>query len=161
MKTFTYTRTVPYSSGQMFDLIWDVERYPDFLPGWRHSHLLERKKDVLHVEQELSWGPIHVRFCSRVRGSRPRHIDITATEDPFRKLNIRWRFEAVNPMGCVIHLYIGSELRSAGLERMMKPIVKSLFCGVVSAFEERANLVYPRINELSGCGHLSNATSFH
>ena len=159
MENFSCKRMVPYSSEQMFDLISDVEHYPEFLPDLRNTRLLEREGNLPRVDQELDWGAFRIRFCSRVIYNRPTRIDISATEDPFRQLSIRWVFEPADHMCCSINLRIGYELRSTVLRHIIKPIITSRLRGIASAFEERAYLVYSGTNKLSECCNHPNAAS--
>ena len=122
--------------------------------------LLHPPKVQFLVDQELSWGGFRIRFCTQVIFTRPKRIDITSTEDPFRQLSIRWLFEPADHVCCFINLRIGFELRSTVLRHIMKPIITSRLRGIVSAFEERAYLVYSGTNKLSECSNHPNAASF-
>lgn len=158
---FDLKQMVPHSSEQMFDLISDVERYPEFLPGWQTARVLTREGDTSDVDQELGWGGVRIHFRSRVICTKPTRIDVSSTEDPFRQLNIRWVFEPVDHTGCFIKLRIGFELRSAVLIHLMKPIITGRLGDIFSAFENRADLVYPEHQEIFECSNHPEAASFH
>jgi coenzyme Q-binding protein COQ10 len=161
MEIFDYKRMVPYSSEQMFELISDVERYPEFLPGWQNARILEHEGNTSHVDQELGWGGFRIRFCSRVIYNRPTRIDISSTEDPFQQLSVRRVFKPADHICCIIKLRIGFKLRSTVFIHIMKPIITSRLRGIVPAFEERAYLVYSGTNRLSECINRPNAAGFH
>jgi coenzyme Q-binding protein COQ10 len=160
MEIFNYKRMVPYSSEQMFDLISDIEHYPDFLPNWQNTRILKRQGNLSRVDQELDWGGFRIRFCSQVIYNKPKRIDISSTEDPFRQLSIGWVFEPADHVCCFINLRIGFERRSTLFRHIMKPFITSHLRGIVMAFEERAYLVYSGNKELSECSSHSNAASF-
>jgi len=150
MEIYTYTGRVPYTRKQMFDLIADVERYPDFLPGWLDSRIIERDADTAIVEQEIGSGLFRTRFSTRVVFTPPGGIDIASTDSPFRRLTIRWRFEPAGRSRCLLGFYAGVELRSAVYGRLAGPLLKSRFRCIASAFENRANQVYGPVGEPSG-----------
>ena len=161
MKIFDLKRMVAHSSERMFDLISDVERYPEFLPGWQTARVLTREGDIYHVDQELGWGEFRIRFRSRVIYTRPTRIDVSSIGDPFRQLSIRWVFEPVDHTGCLIKLRIGFALRSTVLIHLMKPIITSRFSDIIPAFEDRAYLVYPEHQEIFECSNHPDAACFH
>jgi coenzyme Q-binding protein COQ10 len=123
-------------------LIADVERYSEFLPSWRNTRILKRDGDITIVEQEIGAGVFRARCCARAVFIRPVGIDIDSTDSPFRQLTIHWRFEPAGHSGCLIRFYAGFELRSTILGRLTGPLFESHFQRIVSAFENRANLLY-------------------
>jgi len=150
MEIYTDTGGVPYTRKQMFDLIADVERYPDFLPGWLATRIIERDADTAIVEQEIGSGLFRTRFSTRVVFTPPGGIDIASTDSPFRRLTIRWRFEPAGRSRCLLGFYAGVELRSALYERLAGPLLKSHFRCIASAFENRANQLYGPEGKTSG-----------
>ena len=142
MEIFSDKRLIPYKVEQMFDMISDVERYEEFLPGWHNTRILKRDKNIAYVEQSVGLGVFHIRYCTQAVFTRPMRIDITSTDGPFRLLKIRWDFEPVNCTSCLIHFYIDFELRSIFLKRLIAPLFTAHCRRIISAFEERANLIY-------------------
>ena len=69
--------TLPFTCEQIFDLAADIERYPEFLPGWISARILSRAVDQLEVEQVLGIGPARVQFRSRAVLHRPKQIAVT------------------------------------------------------------------------------------
>jgi len=176
MEIFNDKRMVPYSSEQMFDLISEVEQYPKFLPGWQYTRVLEHKGNISQVDQEVGWNRFRVRFISQVTVARPARIEITSSQDPFRRLNIRWSIDPphpaidptpdlmpdliIDPKGCIVHLHIEFEFRSTVLTHVVQPVMSSCLHRIISVFEERAHLVYPGTHEQSECFRRPKAASF-
>ena len=84
---------LPYSAEQLFDLVFDVESYPDFVPGWQSARILQRERQSLRVEQKFKAGLLTWQFDSRATFSRPTRITIESIGRPFRHLVLDWRFE--------------------------------------------------------------------
>ena len=66
---------LPYPCERVFDMVADIERYPEFLPGWTHARILDRHDNRLHAEQQLQTGPAVFRFHSTalLEPTLPRH----------------------------------------------------------------------------------------
>jgi len=79
---------LPFAPAQIFDLVADIERYPDFLPWWISVSIIKRELDICDVEQVLGRGPVRIQFASRAVLTRPERIDITSSDGPFRHLAI-------------------------------------------------------------------------
>ncbi|RJQ50249.1 MAG: type II toxin-antitoxin system RatA family toxin [Desulfobacteraceae bacterium] len=152
MAIFKNNRLVPFRAEEMFDMVSDVERYPEFLPGWHRSGVLKREGAVWDIEQEVGFGPFRMCFRSRAVFDRPKRIEIVSTDDPFRKLEIRWSFEPSNHSCCLIDIHMAFTLRSALLKHLVEPAVAGHWRLIVSAFEERAYAVYSDSDRRSECG---------
>src|SRR5574338_1322357 len=110
MPTHAEVRCLPYSREQMFDLVADVERYPEFLP-WCVACRIKRRESPSAFTADLIIGfkMFRERFTSRVGLDRPHRIDVSYQHGPFRYLNNHWRFEETADGGCAIDLYIDFE----------------------------------------------------
>jgi coenzyme Q-binding protein COQ10 len=142
VEIYTEKRRSPYTPEQMFDLVADVERYEEFLPGWHYARIVKRDADVVYVDQEVGRSGFHTQFRAQAVFKRPERIHITATEAPFRQLTIHWAFEEATEFGCFIDFNVGFELRPALLKRLMGRICSDLMQRVIPAFERRAHLLY-------------------
>ena len=123
---------------QLFDLASDVERYPEFLRWWIAVRVLQRSTKAYHTEQILGLGPLRVRFGSKTVLHRPRRIDVTSSEPPFRRFALSWIFEAVPGAGCRVSLLAGLELRSPALQRIVNLALPRVIADIAAAFEARA-----------------------
>jgi coenzyme Q-binding protein COQ10 len=137
------TKTLPYSPEQMFDLVADVERYPEFLP-WVVGARVDHRRDtanVIHADLLVGFKMIRERYTSKVELDRPRRIDVTYTRGPFRYLENHWQFEPASE-GCRIQFYLDFEFRSRLLQRVMGSLFHEAVKKMVSAFEARARRLY-------------------
>ena len=141
MRSYNEERELVYTPEQMFDLVGDVERYPEFLPGWLMVRIERRAGDTVHVEQRVGLGALNLRFSSRADLLRPERLDIVGTHGPFRTLVIQWRFATI-PDGCLTRFKIEFEMRSALLEKIASKLFDRMARGVVSSFERRAHELY-------------------
>lgn len=133
---------LPYGSAQLFDLVADVERYPEFVPGWREVRVIRGGPGCLVVEQRVSIGPVQWHFVTEARLDRPRAIWIHAVHAPFGELDIRWTFERLEKAGCAVGFLARYELGSGILGRAAAVAFERRLLGVVRAFERRARALY-------------------
>lgn len=143
MPTHAETRTIPFTPEQLFDLVADVERYPEFLP-WCVACRIRRWETPQRLVADLVIGfkMIRERFTSRVELSRPGRIDVAYYDGPFRYLTNHWTFAADADGQCVIDFYIDFEFRSRTLQKMMGKLFNEAVQRMVNAFERRAIALY-------------------
>lgn len=120
----------------------DIERYPEYLPGWISARILKREANVLYVEQVLGVGPARVRFCSRAVLRRPTRIDVTSSEPPFRHYSLTWLLAPRSAMSCSLSVMVDLELESSLLEHLVNHVLPASVEGGIAAFEARANSLY-------------------
>ncbi len=150
MPSFHTTRRVRHSPQKMFDLVADVEQYPQFLPlctGLKVKRRLTDSdgNDVLIAEMQIGYKAIKERFTSRVTLDRAgMKILVEYIDGPFRKMENTWSFAPGDADGqnCVIHFYINYEFASRTLGLLMGSMFDIAFRKFSAAFEERANLIY-------------------
>src|SRR4051812_17287691 len=98
MPTHTETQSLPYTTQQVFDLVSDIERYPEFLPWCRAARIIERKDNEMLGELVISFSHLSERYTSRIILDRPAtpqdkgRIDVTLVKGPFSHLTNRWEF---------------------------------------------------------------------
>lgn len=137
MSRLRLQRRVPYGRAGVFDIVADVERYPEFIPGCRSARIVERDGDRLLVEQEMGVGGWSWRFRTRARLSRPRRIDITTREAPFSHLDQAWHFEDLAGGGTRVLLDVDYRLRNPLLRGLVSRLFDEGFRRTVAAFEQR------------------------
>jgi coenzyme Q-binding protein COQ10 len=146
MPTFRTKRFVPFTPRQMFDLVADVERYPEFLPLCEGLRVQERSReaghDVLRAEMDVGYGALHEMFTTRVTlDAETPHVTVEYVDGPFRYLDNRWGFEPA-PNGCTVDFYISYELKSLMLQLMVGAVFERAFRRFTEAFEQRAQHIY-------------------
>ena len=149
MPQFMTRRVVRYTPEQMFELVADVERYPEFLPLCEDLTVQSRAKDPAGNERitcrlTVGYGLMRETFITEVRlKPEARHIAVRYLEGPFRKLDNTWDFRALEP-GCEVAFFIDYEFRSLTLQIMMGALFDHAFRKFASAFEERADAIHGR-----------------
>jgi len=141
MPTHAEERRLPFTQQQLFDLVADVERYPDFLPWCAACRVTTREGRLIEAEILIGFKMVRERFTSRVTLSAPDRIDVEYLDGPFRYLNNHWIFKPTDN-GCVIDFYIDFEFRSRLLQRLIGPLFNEAVRRMVSAFESRARALY-------------------
>lgn len=135
-------RVLPYAPEAMFDLAADIERYPQFLPGWIAARIDRREGDVCYAEQTLGYGPVRVEFRSRAELHRPEWIEVTSDDRHFRRFRLFWRFEPVVSVSCRVVLAVELELCSHLLQRLVDRVAPRASGEILLALERRAREVY-------------------
>lgn len=134
-------RTVPWTPAQVYELIADVERYPEYLPGWRKVSVIRACEEQVQVAQEFGIGPFSMNFVSTADFSPNDKITIRSNAGPFSHLDLCWNF-APTERGCRVTLVIDAVFRSRLLSGVSGQILESLAQRMLRAFERRANLLY-------------------
>ncbi|MEM6497048.1 MAG: type II toxin-antitoxin system RatA family toxin [Pseudomonadota bacterium] len=147
MNSFTTKRPVSFTPTQMFDLVADVEKYPEFLPLCEALTIRRRSKDdkgrdVLVADMECGYKAIRERFTSRVTlDTENHHILVEYIDGPFRRLENNWRF-VPGPKGCEVQFQIAYEFKSRMLQLLVGGLFDKAFRKFAEAFEQRAVRVY-------------------
>jgi coenzyme Q-binding protein COQ10 len=141
------TRILPYQPRQLFELVGDVERYPQFVPWVTRLDVTNRQLDGTGVTRldaaaQVGFSVIHERFSTRVRLDEPAlAIDVELISGPFRRLNNRWRFKD-HPKGAELSFEISFEFKSRLLERLLAANFHHAVNRLVGCFEDRAKVLY-------------------
>ncbi|HLY58608.1 MAG TPA: type II toxin-antitoxin system RatA family toxin [Stellaceae bacterium] len=135
-------RVVPYRPEQIFDLVADVESYPQFLPWCMGARIRERQADRIVADLIIGFRVYRERFTSDVTLQRPGRIEVTYTDGPFRFLHNRWLLESTPDGGCVVDFDVEFELKSKLLQRMLDIVFGEAIRRMVGAFEARARKLY-------------------
>jgi len=148
MPQFSTKRHVQHSASEMFDLVADVERYPEFVPLCRSLRVRKRStdsegQDVVIADMTVAYKLVYETFTSRVTLDRPSlEILVEYLEGPFRKMNNRWRFHSAGPDACDVEFFISYEFRSRTLGLLMGAMFDAAFRRFSAAFERRADQIY-------------------
>ena len=151
MTTHAEKRVMPYSAEQMYGLIADVPRYPQFLPWCTAARMRGRRPlpdgtgEVMDVDLVISFKVFRERFGSRVT-LRPeaREIDVEYIDGPFRFLRNHWKFNPRGPSSCEVDFFVEFEFKSAILQKLIGIVFTEAMHRVVRAFEKRAEDLYGR-----------------
>jgi coenzyme Q-binding protein COQ10 len=152
MPQFSSKRRVRHSAADMFNLVADVERYPEFVPLCRSLKVRKRTregdgtdqvKEVIVADMTVAYKVVRETFTSRVTLDR-RNLEILVEylEGPFQKMNNRWTFQPAGDNACDVEFFIAYEFRSRTLGLLMGTMFDAAFRRFAAAFESRADEVY-------------------
>lgn len=147
MPSFSSTRRVPFTARQMYDLVADVERYPEFLPMCESLRITSRAPSGngwdLIATMGVGYKAIREKFTSCVSlDPDALAISVTYLDGPFRRLDNRWRFTDAAEGGSDVHFFIDYEFRSPMLALLMGAMFEQAFRRFSQSFEDRARVVY-------------------
>jgi ribosome-associated toxin RatA of RatAB toxin-antitoxin module len=138
MTTITRSALVPYSDRQMFDLVADVERYPQFLPWCGGAQVLEQSEGRQVATITIAFKGIRQAFTTENALEPPQRIVLTLRHGPFTHLDGEWRFKALRADACRIDFKLEYAMRSGLLARLLGPIFGQIAQTMVDAFVKRA-----------------------
>src|ERR1700722_10053721 len=133
MPQFSTKRRVRHSASDMFDLVADVERYPQFVPLCQSLRVRKRinegeGKEVIVADMTVAYKFIRETFTSRVTLERPKlEILVEYLEGPFQKMNNRWNFQPAGDDACDVIFFIAYEFRSRTLGVLMGAMFETAF----------------------------------
>jgi coenzyme Q-binding protein COQ10 len=135
-------RRLPYSAEQMFDLVADVGRYPEFLPWIIATRVRSENEHELVADMLIGFSAIREKFASRVEKRRPEEIRVHYVDGPLRDLDNVWLFRPVGETACEIDFSVEFTFRSALFEKLAGQYLDRAFRKMVAAFEARAAQLY-------------------
>jgi len=141
MPTHADERVLPYTPEQLFALVADIERYPEFLPWCVGARIKERQANFIVADLIIGFRMFRERFTSRVSLCPPRRIDVAYAEGPFRYLNNHWTFTQVAG-GSKVGFFVDFEFKSRLLQRLIEVLFSEAVRRMVGAFEKRARDLY-------------------
>jgi len=141
MPTHAQKTFMPYRPDQLFDLVADVGRYPEFLPWCIGARVRERSDAHLVADLVIGFKVFRERFTSHVTLDRPDHIHVRYEEGPFRYLNNHWKF-IPDGSGTMVDFYVDFEFRSRILQAAIGVVFNEAVRVMVAAFQRRAGRVY-------------------
>ncbi|MBI4292106.1 MAG: type II toxin-antitoxin system RatA family toxin [Betaproteobacteria bacterium] len=131
-----------YTAEQLFDLVADVEKYPEFMPWIHSSRILRREPTAVWVDMVLGIGPLQLEFGSRAELHRPHSIEITSNDAPFDLFRQRWEFATDDHGHAVVGYSYEFSLRSGALELISHAVLDEVVGATIDAFEERARQIF-------------------
>lgn len=127
----------------MFDLVADVDKYPDFLPWCVGARIRSRKPDEITADLLIGFRMFRERFTSRVYLNRPDlRIDVAYSEGPFKFLRNHWDFTETGPRSCEVDFFVEFEFRNRILQKAIEGLFSEAVRRMVRAFEDRAASLY-------------------
>lgn len=142
MHTVKRSVLVPYSCAQMFDLVADVGKYPEFLPWCGGSEVQSRDENGMQASVTISFAGIRQTFITRNTHDYPREIVIALVDGPFSALSGRWEFNALGEDACKVLYTMEYAFSNRALETLVGPVFNRIASSFIDSFTQRAQVVY-------------------
>jgi ribosome-associated toxin RatA of RatAB toxin-antitoxin module len=131
---------VPYSAQRMFDLVDDVERYPEFVPWCSGAHVLALRPDGKTARLDIDYHGVKAHFTTANVNLPGQSIVVTLKDGPFRHLHGEWTFKALAPQACKVEFQLAYEFSTALLEGLVGPVFSHIANTFIDAFVRRAEM---------------------
>jgi len=142
MRRVNRSALVPYSASQMYDLVKDVEKYPEFLPWCHDAEVHIRSDGFIEASLEIRRRGIHKRFRTRNALRENEALGIELVGGPFRKLSGGWTFRQLGEAGCKVTLELEFEFESRAMEMVFGRFFENTCNSLVDSFTQRAAVSY-------------------
>jgi coenzyme Q-binding protein COQ10 len=141
MPTHAERQLVSYRPDQLFDLVADIPRYPEFLPWCVGARVRSRTETEVIADLTVGFGPFRETFTSRVTLDRPHRVRVRYEKGPFRYLNNEWDF-IPHANGTEVDFFVDFEFRSRILQAAVGVVFNEAVRRMVNAFDRRARQIY-------------------
>lgn len=142
MPVINQQRHLQWSAVEMYDLVADVKRYPEFLPWVVATRIKSDSETEMVADMMVGFSALREKFTSRVHKDRPRRIAVEYLDGPLKRLSNTWEFKVHEDGGCVIDFNVDFTFRSAIFEKLAGQYLDRAFRKMVAAFETRAEKLY-------------------
>ncbi len=133
---------MPYSANQMYDIVNDVEAYPQFLPWCANSEILSQSDTTMEASITMKKGRLNHSFTTRNRLQPGKSIDINLVNGPFKVLQGNWGFTDLSEQGSKIELKLDFEFSNRIVSTLIGPLFTQIANSLVDAFCQRAHQLY-------------------
>ncbi|RPF70252.1 type II toxin-antitoxin system RatA family toxin [Aurantiacibacter spongiae] len=142
MPSIREKQRLPYTCEQMFDLVADVDKYPEFLPWVVATRVRHDSETAMTADMLVGFKAIREKFTSKVEKDRPRAINVRYVDGPLRDLDNNWTFTELPEGGCEIDFCVDFAFKSKMFEALAGQYIDRAFRKMVTAFEKRADELY-------------------
>jgi ribosome-associated toxin RatA of RatAB toxin-antitoxin module len=142
MQVVERSALVTYSAAQMYALVNDVSRYPEFLPWCTGARVHELSATERDATVQVARGVLQTEFTTRNRLTPDARIEMRLTHGPFRELSGEWHFDAIGGRGSRIRFRVEFEFKNRLTAAAFNSVFESVCGGIVDAFAKRAREIY-------------------
>ena len=142
MPSHSETRILPYSAEQMFSLVMDIDKYPEFLPWCIGARINSKSKNDLEADVLIGYKMFREKFSSRVHFTKPKEIEVEYLKGPMRHLHNKWQFKDLKEGECQIDFYVDFSLKTKLFESLVDQFFHQVLVKMINAFEGRALEIY-------------------
>jgi coenzyme Q-binding protein COQ10 len=142
MATFSHRTSSKYTAAQLFDLVADVERYPEFIPWMITTRVRRRTDRVIWTDLTVGTGPFRKQFSTVATLERPHQIAISSHDAMFKRFEQKWTFRQTAEAQTDVEYRVEFELRSFVLQGLLDLTFADRAAAIVSAYTRRARRLY-------------------
>lgn len=142
MHSIKRTVLLPYSAAQMFALVADVEKYPEFMPWCGGAQVKEHLEDGMVASIIISFAKIKQTFTTRNRHEYPNKIELKLVDGPFSSLQGTWSFIELDETACKVEFVLDYAFNSRPLELLIGPVFNRIANSFIDSFTQRAQKLY-------------------
>ncbi|WP_010163814.1 type II toxin-antitoxin system RatA family toxin [Sphingomonas sp. PAMC 26617] len=158
MPRHSETRHLPYTPEQMFDMVADVGRYPEFLPWVSQIRVRSRSETQLVADMIVGFKGLRETFTSKVEMVRPDRIHVDYLDGPLKYLRNEWLFRP-EPQGCAVDFTVDFAFKNRVFEMLAGQVFGTALRKMIGAFEDRAKVLYGASSPSLGGSSSSSAHS--
>lgn len=136
------TRLLPWTPEELFDLVADVRRYPEFLPWVAAVRVRSSEPGLLVADMSVGFKSLRETFTSRVELERSAKIHVDYVSGPLKRLHNDWHFTAAEGGGTMLEFHVDFEFKNKLFEKLAGTFFHEAFKRMVGSFEARANKLY-------------------
>jgi coenzyme Q-binding protein COQ10 len=142
MPFFQQTHVLPYTVEQLYTLVIDIEKYPEFLPWCRDLKVIKRDADKIIADLVVGHGPFHETLRCHVRATPFSSIYIDYEDGPFKHLRGRWLFHEQGAKKASVDFEVDFEFSLGLINLVAEKVFKDMSSKMVDSFEKRAQQIY-------------------
>lgn len=142
MGTRLHTHFLPYTPEQLFDLVADIEKYPEFLPWCLATRILSKSETEVVADLSVGYKFFRETFRSRVHLTPKTRIDVEYITGPFHSLSNHWSFQKAPEHGTNVDFFIDFQFRNSLFQSATQRVFDAVFDKMLHSFEKRANQLY-------------------
>jgi coenzyme Q-binding protein COQ10 len=142
MPRYAENHRLPYSPAQMFELVSDVAKYPQFLPWCQGARVWKREGNVIYADLIIGFKMFREQFTSKVTLNAPDRISVEYVKGPLKHLVNDWKFVENPEGGCIIDFLVDFEFKSHLFERLVGGLFSDAVHHMIHSFETRADELY-------------------
>jgi ribosome-associated toxin RatA of RatAB toxin-antitoxin module len=133
---------VPFSAAQMFDLVAEVDKYPEFMPWCGGADVLSRTDNSMQASITISFAGLRQTFTTQNTHEYPTAIHLSLVDGPFSSLDGHWRFQPLDEEACKVLFTMEYAFSNRGLEMLVGPVFNRIATTFIDAFTQRAEQLY-------------------
>lgn len=142
MPTYTEKKTLPYTSDQMFDLVIDIEEYPNFLPWCIDCKIIKKRDEWIFANLVIGYKLFHEWFHCKIRVEEDKTIHVEYVNGPLKYLKNTWKFISHLDGSSTVDFHVDFEFKNPMFERVVGVFFHEIAKRMVGAFVKRAEELY-------------------